>query len=142
VDGHHRCDLDDCEPEFGPSFPAGRDSPPVTQPAVGAFDRPAVPGVGVGGFRAQPAPTPDLTGWCAGRDRLAWPALPANPRIDPARQQLRVQVGRRVATVGPQLGRDQAAAEQVVNERQQLGALVLVARADPDREGGAARVDR
>jgi hypothetical protein len=65
----------------------------------------------------------------------------ADPRGDPASAQLRLQLGRGVAAVGPELGGPQAALEQLVDERQQLAPLVLVGGPDPDREGGAARLD-
>jgi hypothetical protein len=141
VDGHGRGDLDDGEPEFGAAFPAGGGAAPVADPAVAALDGPAVLCVGVGGFGAELASAPDLAGWGAGRDRLAWAALFTDARLDPARVQLRVELGRGVAAVGPQLGRGQAAIEQLVDERQQVGAFVLVARPDADRQRGASGVD-
>ena len=87
-----------------------------------------------------PAP-PDLAGRRAGRDRFALAARAADPRRDPAPAQLRLQLGRGVAAVGPELGRPQAALEQLIDERQQLAPLVLVGGPDPDRERGAARLD-
>jgi hypothetical protein len=97
--------------------------------------------VGVGGFGAELAPAPDLAGWGAGRDRLAWAALFTDARLDPARVQLRVELGRGVAAIGPQLGWGQAAIQQLIDERQQMGALVLVAWADPDRKRGAPGIN-
>jgi hypothetical protein len=87
-----------------------------------------------------PAP-PDRAGRRAGWDRFAPAARAADPRRDPAPAQLPLQLGRGVAAVCPQLGGPQAAGEQLVDERQQLAPLVLVGRPDPDREGGAARLD-
>jgi hypothetical protein len=133
--------LDDGEPEFGAPFPASRDPAPVAQPAVGAFDLPALPSLRVGALDPLAPAPPDDAGRRPRRDRLALAARAADPRRDPAPAQLRLQLGRGVAAVCPQLGGAEAAGEQLVDERQQVAPLVLVARPGPDREGRAARVD-
>jgi hypothetical protein len=100
-----------------------------------------VPPQRVGALRPLSSAPPDLAGRRARRDRFALAARAADPRRDPAPAQLRIELGRGVAAVCPELGGLQAAGEQLVDERQQLAALVLVGRADPDREGRAACVD-
>jgi len=100
-----------------------------------------VPPLRVGALRPPPSPPPDLAGRRPRRDRLALAARPADLRRDPAPAQLRIELGRGVAAVCPELAGAKAAGEQLVDERQQLAALVLVGRPDPDREGGAAGVD-
>jgi len=95
----------------------------------------------VGALRPPSPAPPDLAGRRAGRDRFAFSARPAYLRRDPAPAQLSLQLGRGIAAVCPQLGGAEPALEQLVDERQQVAPLVLVGRPDPDREGGAARVD-
>jgi hypothetical protein len=46
-----------------------------------------------------------------------------------------------VAAVGPELPWATTAAEQLVNQRQQMPPFVLVPRADPDRKRGAGGVN-
>jgi hypothetical protein len=139
VDGHGGGDLDDGEPEFWSAFPAIGDAPPVTQPAVGAFDRPAFASERVA--RSGTATVRAAHGRCAGRDGLSRPAALADHRFDPALAQLAAQLGAVVAAVCPELGRREATREQLVDQRQKVQPLVLVAGADPDRERCAGGVD-
>jgi hypothetical protein len=134
-------DFDDRLPELGAPLPASRDPRPAAQPAIRALDLPAMPALRVGALEPLAPAPPDLAGRRAGRDRFAFAAGAADPRGDPALLELRLQLGGGVAAVGPELGGPQAALEQLVDERQQLAALVLVGGPDPDREGGAARLD-
>src|SRR5204862_6020970 len=98
---------------------------------------------GLGIRRLQPAPLapPDLPGRRSGRDRLPGPTRLADPRADPARSQRLLVRGRGVAAVGPKLARPQPLSLQLVQQRQQVAALVLVAGAELDRERLAAGVD-
>jgi hypothetical protein len=77
-----------------------------------------------------------------GRERIARPAASADPRLDrPLAQLLAKRLGV-VAAVGPELARAQRAGEQLVDQRQQVAPLVLVAGRQPDRQRGAVCVDR
>jgi hypothetical protein len=69
-------------------------------------------------------------------------APPRDHGFDAAPQQLPAQLIAVVASVGPQLRWAAAALEELVDERQQMPPLVLVARPDPNREGRAGRVYR
>jgi len=106
---------------------AGGDPSSGFQPGVGAFDGPAVAGLGVAGFDASLFAAPDLDRRCAGGDRLAWPAWFADPRLDLALAECLVDCFGGVAAVCPQLGRADAAGEQLIDERQQMPLLVFVA---------------
>ena len=131
--------MDDGEPMLGSSFPAGRDAPPVAQPAVGAFDGPAFASERVAW--SGPATVGPTHGRCAGRGWLSPPATLADHRLDPALAQLAAQLGAVVAAVCPKLSRHEATSEQLINKRQQVQPLVLVAGADPDRKRRPGRVD-
>jgi len=134
-------DLDHGEPVVGASFPAGRDAPPVAQPAVCAFDRPAFAAVGVAGFRSAAAAAEDeLVGVQGFRFAAAAPA--ADHGFDAACTQLGSELFAVVAAVGPQLNRPQVAGKQLIDKRQELEPLVLVAGADPDRKRRPGRLDR
>lgn len=132
--------LDDGEPVVGLSFPAGGDAPPVAQPAVGAFDGPAVAAVWVAGFGAA-AVTAQAGRAVAGRRRIVSASALADHRLkttlaDPLSELLAV-----VAAVGPQLAWPDLPREQLIKQRQQLPTFVLVAGADLDRERDAVGVD-
>jgi hypothetical protein len=139
VDGDGGGGLDDGEPEFWSAFPASRDAPPVFQPAVGAFDRPAFPCERVAWSGS--ATVRAAHGRCAGRDRVSRPAPLADHRLDPALAQLPAQLGAVVAAVCPELSRREATHKQPVNQRQKMPPLVLVAGADPDRKRRPGSVD-
>lgn len=94
---------------------------------------------GVGCFWPPFAAAPD--GACARRQRVALAAASADLRLDRPSAQLLAQRLGVVAAVGPQLGRPQAAREEVIDEREQLEPLVLVAAPEPDGERGAVGVD-
>jgi hypothetical protein len=51
------------------------------------------------------------------------------------------QLGAVVAAVCPKLSRHEATSKQLVNQRQKMQPLVLVARPDPDRERRPGSVD-
>lgn len=138
-DGECGGDLDDGEPVFGSSFPAGGDASPVAQPAVGAFDRPAFAAEWVGWPGA--ASVRAAHGRCSRRSLLSGPEPLADHRFDSALSELTTQLGAVIAAVCPELGWREAAREQLVNQREQVQPLVLVARTDPDRKRCAGSVD-
>jgi len=72
---------------------------------------------------------------------LSRTAALADHRLDATLPQLLAQLGAVVAAVCPELSRHEAASEQLVNQRQKVQPLVLVAGADPDRERCAGGVD-
>jgi hypothetical protein len=127
-------ELEEGEVVVGLAVAAGGDPAPGFQPRVGAFDGPAVPRLRVGGAESPAAAAPDLTGRCAQRRRLAGAARFADPGLDLACAQLLLELGGGVAAVGPQLVRFDPALEQLIDQRQQVAALVLVAGAHADRE--------
>jgi hypothetical protein len=72
---------------------------------------------------------------------LSGTAALADHRLDSAQPQLAAQLGAVVAAVCPKLGRHEATSEQLVNKRQKVQPLVLVAGADPDRKRRAGGID-
>jgi len=126
--------LEEGEVVAGFAFGAGGDAAHRFQPGVGAFDRPAVAGVGVGGALSAAAAAPDGAGGGAGGDRLACPPRLGDARLDAALADRVFERGGGVAAVSPELLWLDAAREQPVEQRQQLLALVLVAGAERDRE--------
>jgi hypothetical protein len=70
----------------------------------------------------------------------AW-ALAADDGVDRAGAELVAEPLDVVAAVGPELARALAAGEQVIDERQQVALLVLVAGGQPDRQRRAGSVD-
>lgn len=139
VDGDGGGDLDDGEPEFWSAFPASCDAPPVAQPAIGAFDWPAFASERIA--RPWAAAVRAAHGRCAGRGGLSRPAALADHRLDSTPAQLAAQLGAVVAAVCPELSRQEAASEQLVNQRQEMQPLVFVAGADPNRERPTGGVD-
>lgn len=97
------------------------------EPGVGAFDGPAVSYLRVACFDPSLFAAPDLTGWCARRDRFAGAAWFADLWFDLAFEQGSVDRFGGVAAVGPELVGLDAACEQFIDERQQVASLVLVA---------------
>jgi len=104
------------------------------QPGVGAFDRPAVAGQRVGRFDLAAAAAPDHAHGRVLADRITWAARFADPRRDRTVAQRLVDRGGGVAAVSPQLPRSDLTREQLVDERQQVSLLVLVASRKPDGE--------
>jgi hypothetical protein len=95
--------VEEGEVVVGFAVAAGADPSECFQPGVGAFDGPAVAGVGVGDFEASLLAAPDLAHGEVVGDRLAAFARLADVGADPALGQ-RLFVGvRGVAAVGPQL---------------------------------------
>lgn len=76
--------MEEGEVVVGFAVAAGCDPPFCFQPGVGAFDRPAVAGLRVGGFQLAFLAAPDLTGLGACGDRLAAPAWLADAGFDPS----------------------------------------------------------
>jgi hypothetical protein len=139
VDRESGCGLDHGEPEFWVSFPAGRDSSPVVEPAVGSFDLPAVAAERIWCLGLAAPSAADIAG--AGRDRVADSAASADHRFHAVCEELLADLFAVVATVSPQLRGLDPAREQLFQEREQVPSFVLVAGADADRERCPARVD-
>lgn len=131
--------MDDREPEFWSALPAGSDATPVAQPAVGTFDGPPFASERVAW--PGPAAVSATHGRCASRDGLARPAALADHRFEPTLAQLVAQLSAVVAAVCPERSRQETASEQLVDKRQKVQPLVLVAGADPDRERRPGGVD-
>lgn len=126
---------------LGFAVAAGRDPAGGFQPGVGAFDRPAVAGLGVGGADPAASAPPDFPGRCPFGDRLAGPAGLADPRCDLPFDQRLLELFGGVAPVGPQLtGADVSLGERV-DQGQQVPAFVLVAGRESDLQGQPVRVD-
>ena len=121
------CELDEGEVELGAAFPAGVEAAVVVEPGVGAFDRPAVAGVGV----ASAA----LAAGLSFRDQWLDAAVA---------EGLAESVGV-VAAVGEEpVGVFLAAAAQRrdrVDEREGVALVVLVGGFDQDGEREPATVD-
>lgn len=132
--------MDDGEPVVGSLFPAGRDAPPVAQPAVCAFDGPAFAAVGVDRLGSPTAAAIDELVGVRGFG-FAAPSPAADHGFDPASAQLPSQLLTVVAAIGPQLDWPQIARKQLVEQRQQVAPLVLVTSADPNRERCPGRLD-
>lgn len=111
------CDLQEGEVVGAFSVLAGVDAGETVQPGVGPFDRPALPGLGVGGFQPAFLAPPDFPDGGAFGDRLAGPAGLADPRLDPSLPERFCQYSRGVAAVGPQLAGPDPLAEQLVDQR-------------------------
>ena len=139
VDGDGCGDLDDGEPELWSTFPAGCDASPVAEPAVGAFDGPAFASEWVAWPGSAAVRAADRR--CAGRDGLPGPTALADHRLDAAQLQLLAQLAAVVAAVCPELGGQKATRKQLVDQRQQMPPLVLVAGPDADRKRRPGGVD-
>jgi hypothetical protein len=135
-------EVEEGEVVVGFAVAAGADPAQCFQPGVRPFDRPPVAGVRVGGLQPPLFAAPYLAHRVAGRERLAGAPRLADPRLDlPVGQCLLVRA-RGVAAVGPQLGRLDADGGELVEQRQQVAALVLVAGAEQDRQRQPALLDR
>jgi hypothetical protein len=110
-------------------FAADAEAFEAAEPGVGAFDDPAVAGVGVSAASAA-APV-----------GVSAAAAFADPGLDVAVAELLVEVVGVVAAVGPELGWLVVLGEELVDEREQLLALAVVAGADGDGERQPVRVD-
>lgn len=97
------------------------------EPGVGAFDGPAVASERVGGFDDPFLAAPDLAGGGAGRERVASAARLADPGLDPALEEFQAELFGGVAAVCPYLIRDDPAAMERFDQRDQVSALVFVA---------------
>lgn len=126
--------MEEGEVVVGFDVASGGDPASCFQPGVGAFDRPAVAGLRVTGFDASLFAAPDFDRRCAGGDRFACPPWFADPRFDLALAECFVDCLGGVAAVGPQLGRPDAAGEELIDERQQVALLVFVAGGKADHK--------
>lgn len=126
---------------FGFAVASGRDPASVSEPGVGAFDGPAVAGLGVWRLEDPFAATADLPYPCVCGDLFARPTAPADARLDPAFAQRLFELPGVVAAVGPQLTRSDPALGKRIKQRQQMAALVLVARREPHLKGPPAPID-
>jgi hypothetical protein len=119
-------ELGEGEVELGAAFPADGDAAVVVQPGVGAFDHPA--------FGCL---------WVAGAS-LAGRSFLDDARNDPALAQRDTDVFGVVAAVGEQLVGPLAAAvsqgRDRVDDGERVAAVVVVRRAQEDRERGAVAV--
>ena len=126
--------MEEGEVVVGFAVAAGRDAAFGFEPGVGAFDRPAVAGLRVGGFQPAFLAAPDLAGLGACGDRLAAPARLADAGLDPPLADRLLEFGGGIAAVGPALrGQDPACGERV-EQRQRVAPLVFAAARQPDRE--------
>lgn len=98
-------------------------------------------GVGVGAADDFAVAGAADAGWLVGQWWFAASAAAADSRFDPAVGDLGAEAVAAVAAVGPDLLGVVAGGEQVVEQRQEVAALVLVAGADPDADGPAVGVD-
>ena len=127
--------MEEGEVVVGFAVAAGGDAAFCFQPGVGAFDRPAVTGLWVGGAKASFFSAPDFACGSAGGDRLVFAAWLADPWLDAAGEEGVFEFVRGVAAVGPELaGLDPALGEEV-EQRQQMSTLVFVAGREPDASG-------
>lgn len=132
--------MEEGEVVVGFAVASGVDAAFCFEPGVGAFDGPAVAGLGVGGFEASSAAAPDLAGWCAFGDRVAGAAWFADPRFDLAFAEGLVERFAVVGAVGPELSGDDRAFGERVEQRQEVSLLVFVAGGEADRERCAVGV--
>jgi hypothetical protein len=132
--------VEEGEVVVGFAVAAGGDPAVGFQPGVGAFDRPAVAGLGVAGLQPSLLAAPDLLHGGAGGDRLAGPAGLADPRLDLPLAQGLLERGRGIAAVCPQLARVDPLLGERVDEREQVPLLVLVAGRQTHRERRPVRV--
>ena len=119
-------ELGEGEVELGSAFPAGGDAAVVVEPGVGAFDCPAF-----GCLRVASAA-------CAARSFLD------DPRFDPAFAERGADVFGVVAAVGEELvgaiAAPVAQRRDRVDDRERVAAVVVVGRAQKDRERRAVSV--
>lgn len=133
-------ELEEGEVGVGFAVAADLDSAAAAQPGVGALDRPALPGQGVGCLESFLFPDPDLAHGCAWLDRLGSVARFADVGLDPSLSELGEQLVGVVAAVGAELDRDAAARGELVEQRQQVALLVFVAGRQSDLEREPAPV--
>jgi hypothetical protein len=100
-----------------------------------------MPRLRVGDLQVALLAARDLAHRRAGGDRLAAAARLADAGADLALGQRPLVRAGGVAAVGPQLGGADPALGELVEQRQQVAALVLVAGAELDRKRQPARVD-
>ena len=130
-------DLDEGDGEVGGvdvavGFGADGESSEAAQPGVGAFDDPAVAGERVAGAGDASASAAALSLCLAGGERVAGSASFADLGGDPAGAEFVAERFAAVAAVGPDLAGPVAGSGERVDQRQQVGALVFVAGAEPD----------
>jgi hypothetical protein len=118
--------LGEGEVELGSSFPAGRDAPVCVQPGVGAFDRPALGCLRVAGAA------------------FTWPSFLDDARFDAALADRSAEVFGVVAAVGEErvgaIAAPVAQRRDRVDDRERVAAVVVVGRAQKDRERRAVSV--
>jgi hypothetical protein len=119
-------ELGEGEVELGSAFPAGRDASVCVEPGVGAFDRPALGCLGVAGAA------------------FAWAAFLDDARFDATLADRDAEVFGVVAAVGEDLVGSVAVAfaqrRDRVDDRERVAAVVVVGRAQKDRERRAVSV--
>jgi hypothetical protein len=132
-DEDHR-EVKEREVVVGFAVASGADPSFCFQPGVGAFDGPAVAGLGVAGLDLPAFAAPDLACRRAFGDRVSGAARPTDPGLDSSVDQSGLELSAVVAAISPELIGPQLTLEQLVGQRQQLVALVDVAGRQPDRE--------
>jgi hypothetical protein len=121
-------------------FGADAEAAEAAEPGVCAFDDPAVAGEWVAGSEHALAAAGAESCSLPGSRRFSSAAALADLGLDPTRLELLAQCAAAVAAVGPELVWPVAGGAEEVDEGEQVGALVLVAGAEPHRERPALRV--
>ena len=126
---------------MGLGFVAGVESSEAAEPGVGAFDDPAVSGLGVAAagdaFAAAGAGSLCLPGEVG----FAWSASAADHWFDAAFADSVPEWVAAVAAVAPELAGEVAVGDQLVEERERVCALVFVAGPEPDPDRPAVCFD-
>jgi hypothetical protein len=132
--------VEEGEVVVGLTVAAGGDPSLGFHPRVRAFHGEALAGLGVGSAQPTSPSSPHLAGGRAGGEQLACAARPGDAGLDLALAQRPLERGRGITAVGPHLLRADAAAQERVQEREQVPALVLVACGEAYLERCAAGV--
>jgi hypothetical protein len=133
--------VEEGEVVVGFAVAAGGDAAHCFEPGVGAFDGPAVACLWVACFDASLFAAPDLAASLSVWDRVAGAAWLADARLDPAFGESLLERPGGVAAVCPELVGVDTGGGELVEQRQQVAALVFVAGCEPDRERLAVCVD-
>jgi hypothetical protein len=138
---HDHPELEEGEVVGGLPVAAGGDPSQRLQPSVGALDRPALACLRIARLSPSFLAPPDLVALLPRRDRFAAPPRLADPGADPQLGERLLVRGRGVAAIGPELERADTDRGQLLEQRQQVAPLVLVAGPELDRKRQPAGVD-
>jgi hypothetical protein len=133
--------LEEGEVVVGFAVAAGGDSAHRFEPGVRAFYRPAVTRARIVDLESSFLAAPDLAHDRTGRDRVAGAPGLADPRLDPALGERDLVCLRGITAVGPQLAWVHAGFRDRIQQRQQVGPLVLVSGPEQDVERQPVRLD-